>query len=95
MLEQKRPRDFLEYAMADNLRLLEELTGFHDYPSTRSLPPIIYGARYGPLQQYYCFYISYEWAGPNFWLNFSLDEYGIERLKSIEGVVVHVSEDDD
>ncbi|BCR83497.1 uncharacterized protein ACHE_10899S [Aspergillus chevalieri] len=50
-------------------KLLEELTGYHDYPSTRSLPPIIFGA--------------------------SLDEYGIERLKSIEGVVVHVSEDDD
>lgn len=48
MLEQKRPRDFLEYAMADNLRILEELTGTGEYPSTRSLPPVIFGPRYGP-----------------------------------------------
>lgn len=49
MLKQKHSRDLLEYAMADNLRLLVELTGSHDYPSTRSLPPVIFGARYGPL----------------------------------------------
>jgi hypothetical protein len=66
MLEQKmRPRDFLEYAMADNLRLLRELTGTDSYPAARTLPPIIFGAKYGPLQQYYWFYISYKWAGPN------------------------------
>ncbi|EYE95784.1 uncharacterized protein EURHEDRAFT_376845 [Aspergillus ruber CBS 135680] len=50
-------------------KILEELTGTDEYPSTKSLPPIIFGA--------------------------DLDEYGIERLKSIEGVVVHVSEEDD
>lgn len=33
------------YAMADNLRILEEFTGTNDYPSTRSLPPIIFGVR--------------------------------------------------
>ena len=48
MLKQKGPRDFLKYAMADNFRILQELTGTDEYPSTRSLPPIIFGAQYGP-----------------------------------------------
>lgn len=48
MLEQKVRRDFLKYAMADNLRILEELTGTSHYPSTKLLPPIIFGAKYGP-----------------------------------------------
>lgn len=59
MLEQRGPRDFLKYAMADNFRIIEEFTGTSDYPSTRSLPPIVFGVRYGPLT-IICSYISYE-----------------------------------
>lgn len=32
MLKQTGPRDFLKYAMADNLRILLELTGTDEYP---------------------------------------------------------------
>lgn len=48
MLEQKGPRDLLKCAMADNLRILEELTGTCDYSSTMTLPPIIFDIKYDP-----------------------------------------------
>jgi hypothetical protein len=61
MLQHKtRSRDFLESSMTDNFRKLQELTGTNEYPSTRTMPPIILGVEYAPLPQYYCFYASYD-----------------------------------
>ena len=80
--------------MADNLSIIEEFTGASDYPSTRTLPPIIF-VRYGPSNNTIVSIYLMNGLVLIFRLNSSLVEDGIERLRGLDGVDVRVPDDDD